>query len=55
LKHSDWEVREQCALLLSSFAIARRARELFSNAFDKLKDLLEDKVLRVREAVALCF
>ena len=42
-------------MLLSSFAVSKRAREIFSNAFDKLKDLLEDKVLKVREAVALCF
>ena len=55
LKHNEWEVREQAALLLSNFALSKRAREIFSYAFPKLKELLEDKVLRVRETVALCF
>ena len=55
LSHPEWEVREQCALLLSSFAIAKRAREIFDVAFPKLRELLEDKVLRVRESVALTF
>ena len=55
LKHTSWEVREQAAILLSSFALAKRGRDLFSYAFDQLKVLLEDKVLRVREAVAYVF
>jgi hypothetical protein len=55
LRHTNWEVREQAAILLSSFALSKRAREIFSYAFNKLQDLLEDKVLRVREAVACAF
>jgi hypothetical protein len=55
LKHPNWEVREQSAILLSSFALSKRAREIYSEAFPKLKELLEDKVLRVREAVACAF
>lgn len=45
LKHHSWEVREQAAILLSSFGTSKRAREIFEYAFPKLKDLLEDKVL----------
>jgi HEAT repeat protein len=52
LKHHDWEVREQSALLLGAFATAKRAREIFHFSFPKLKELLEDKVLKVREAVS---
>lgn len=55
LSHNNWEVREQAAILLSSFALQKRAREIYSFAFPKLKELLEDKVLRVREAVACAF
>ena len=55
LKHQDWQVREQAALLIGNFAVSRRAREVFEHAFPKLKELLEDKVLEVREAVALAF
>ena len=55
LKHSHWEVREQAAILLSSFAISKRARELFGYSLEQLKELLEDEVLRVREAVAHFF
>lgn len=55
LKHPDWQVREQSALLLAQFAHAKRARDDFDYAFPKLQDLLEDKILKVREAVALCF
>jgi hypothetical protein len=40
---------------LSSFAISRRARENFGYAFPRLQELLEDKVLEVREAVARVF
>jgi hypothetical protein len=40
---------------LSSFAISKRARELFGYSLEQLKELLEDKVLRVREAVAFFF
>lgn len=55
LKHPNWEVREQAAILLSNFALSRRAREIFGYAFPMLQELLEDQVLRVREAVALIF
>jgi hypothetical protein len=55
LKHTQWEVREQAAIFLSNLALSRRARELFGYAFPILKELLEDKVLKVREAVALTF
>lgn len=55
LKHTQWEVREQAALFLSNLALSKRARELFGYAFPILKELLEDSVLRVREAVALTF
>jgi hypothetical protein len=55
LKHQSWEVRTQAAILLSSFAISRRAREIFGYAFPMLQDLLEDPVLPVREAVAMTF
>jgi hypothetical protein len=48
-------VREQSALLVANFAISRRARDIFVHAFQKLKELLEDKVLEVREAVAFAF
>ena len=34
LKHNHWEVREQAAILLASFAISKRGRELFSYAFE---------------------
>ena len=55
LRHPHWEVREQSALLLSSFAVSKRAREIFGFAFPMLMELLEDETLRVREAVALTF
>lgn len=55
LKHKSWEVREQSGLLLSNFALSSRAREIYSYAFPKLKELLEDKVLKVRETAAVCF
>lgn len=55
LKHPSWEVREQSAILLSSFALSRRAREYFGYAFPSLQELLEDEVLPVREAVAFTF
>jgi hypothetical protein len=48
LKYNDPEVREQAALLLSSFAVSKNARELFELAFVHLKDLLEDEDLKVR-------
>ena len=50
LKHEDPEVREQAALLLSSFAISQNGRHLFELAFSHLKDLLEGEDIRVREA-----
>lgn len=49
LRHEHWEVREQAALLIGNFATAKRAREIFHHAFPKLKELLEDSVLEVRE------
>jgi uncharacterized membrane-anchored protein YjiN (DUF445 family) len=52
LRYEDPEVREQAALLLSSFALSKIGRELFEVAFGHLADLLEDEDLRVREAVA---
>lgn len=52
LKHEDPEVREQAALLLSSFAISKNGRELFELAFPHIKDLLEDEDIKVREATA---
>jgi len=55
LSSSSHEVREQAATLLSSFAISRRARENFGYAFPRLQELLEDKVLAVRVAVAKVF
>ena len=55
LKHQNSEVREQAAILLSSFALSKRGREIYNYAFPKLKELLEDKVLKVREAVACAF
>ena len=55
LKHPNWEVREQAAILLSNFALSRRAREIFGYAFPMLQELLEDQVLKVREAVASTF
>lgn len=55
LKHQSWEVRTQAAILLSCFAISRRAREIFGYAFPMLQELLEDQVLPVREAVAMTF
>ena len=55
MKHPNAEVREQSAILLSSFALSRRAREIFGYAFPMLQELLEDEVLKVREAVALTF
>ncbi len=36
LKHPNAEVREQSAILLSSFALSRRAREIFGYAFPML-------------------
>ena len=55
LKHPSEEVREQAAILLASFALSKRAREIFGYAFPMLQELLEDSVLKVREAVALTF
>ncbi len=55
LRHPNWEVRQQSAILLSSFALSRRAREIFAYAFPMLQELLEDEVLQVREAVACTF
>lgn len=52
LKSEDAEVREQCALLLGSFALSAIARQMFEYAFDNLMKLLEDPVLAVREASA---
>lgn len=52
LKHEDSEVREQAALLMSSLAISKNAREYFELAFANLKDLLEDEDIKVREAAA---
>jgi hypothetical protein len=36
LRHPNWEVRQQSAILLSSFALSRRAREIFAYAFPML-------------------
>jgi len=36
LKHQSWEVRTQSAILLSCFALSRRAREIFGYAFPML-------------------
>lgn len=36
MKHDFWEVREQAAILLSNFALSRRAREIFPYAFPML-------------------
>ena len=55
MRHPNWEVREQSAILLSSFALSKRAREIFGYAFPMLQELLEDDVLKVREAVAMTF
>jgi hypothetical protein len=55
LNDDDWEVREQAALLISAFAYSYRARERFQCAFINLRNLLEDPILKVREAVAYCF
>jgi len=55
LKDPNWEVREQAALLIGALAIFYRARERFESVFGNLKQLLEDKVLRVREAVTYAF
>eukprot|EP00349_Pseudokeronopsis_sp_Brazil_P004892 CAMPEP_0202958246 /NCGR_PEP_ID=MMETSP1396-20130829/2612_1 /ASSEMBLY_ACC=CAM_ASM_000872 /TAXON_ID= /ORGANISM="Pseudokeronopsis sp., Strain Brazil" /LENGTH=165 /DNA_ID=CAMNT_0049676215 /DNA_START=215 /DNA_END=712 /DNA_ORIENTATION=+ len=55
LKHKEWEVREQAATLVGNFATSKRARELFHLAFPKLKELLEDPVLEVREQIAMAF
>jgi len=41
--------------LVGNFATAKRARDIFHFAFPKLKDLLEDRVLEVREQIALAF
>lgn len=55
MKHPEWEVREQAAELVGNFATSKRAREIFHFAFPKLKELLEDSVLEVRESVAKAF
>ncbi len=55
MKHPEWSVREQAAELVGSFATSKRAREIFHFAFPKLKELLEDSVLEVRESVAKAF
>jgi hypothetical protein len=55
MKHAEWEVREQAAILIGNFATAKRAREIFHHAFPTLKALLEDSVLEVRESIALAF
>ncbi len=55
LVDQSWEVREQAALLIGALAYSKRARDRFSCAFTNLKTLLEDDVLRVREAVAYAF
>lgn len=40
---------------MASFALSKRAREIFGFAFPMLQELLEDSVLKVREAVAMTF
>lgn len=55
LKDPNWEVREQAALLIGALAIFYRGRERFDAVFGNLKQLLEDKVLKVREAVTYAF
>lgn len=53
LKYEDADVREQAAFLLGSFAISFNGRALFEDAFNPLKDLLEDEDLKVREAASM--
>jgi hypothetical protein len=36
LRHPSWEVRQQAAILLSNFALSKRAREIFGYAFPML-------------------
>lgn len=45
-------MREQAALLLSSFAVSKIGRDYFEEAFGPLKALLEDEDIKVREAAA---
>lgn len=55
LKSEEYEVREQAALLIGSFALSAIGRQLFEYAFPNLKDLLEDEDLSVRKAAAWAF
>lgn len=55
LKCPEWQVRQQAALLLGSFALSAIGRQLFEYAFPNLKDLLEDESLEVREATSWAF
>jgi 3-methyladenine DNA glycosylase AlkD len=55
LKSEEFEVREQAALLIGSFALSAIGRQLFDYAFPNLRDLLEDEELDVRKAAAWAF
>lgn len=55
MKHKDPEVREQAALLVSSFALHKRAAPQLLEYFKSLVDLLEDKEQNVRTATAHVF
>ena len=55
LKSEEYEVREQAALLIGSFALSAIGRQLFDYAFPNLRDLLEDEELEVRKAAAWAF
>lgn len=55
LKSEEYEVREQSALLIGSFALSAIGRQLFDYSFPNLKDLLEDEELSVRKAAAWAF
>lgn len=55
MKHRDPEVREQAALLISSFALHKRAAPQLVEYFKAFVELLEDKELNVRTAAAHVF
>ena len=56
MKHRNEEVREQAALLISSFAVHNRAGpHLMEYSFKNLNELLEDPDQNVRNAAAWVF
>lgn len=56
MKHRNWEVREQAALLIGSFATHNRAcPHLMEYTFANLKEILEDPDQNVRNAAAYVF